>query len=90
MERLSGSPPEIAARTSAREFWIEMRWPVPYDPPVQPVLSSHAWQPCSASFLASSSPYTVGCSGMHGAPKHAENVALGSLTPRSVPATLAG
>src|SRR5574341_1165160 len=35
------------------------------------------------------SAYTCGWSGRNGAPKHAENVSLGSVTPRSVPATLA-
>src|SRR5262245_45265529 len=33
--------------------------------------------------------YAVGCSARNGAPKHAENAALGSVTPTSVPATLA-
>jgi len=32
---------------------------------------------------------TVGCSGRNGAPKQAENVVCGSVTPRSVPATFA-
>src|SRR5947208_53697 len=38
---------------------------------------------------ASCSAYTPGRSSMNGAPKHVENVALGSVTPTSVPATFA-
>ena len=38
---------------------------------------------------ASSSAYFVGCHTMNGAPKQAENVASGSVTPISVPATFA-
>ena len=33
--------------------------------------------------------YTCGWRGMNGAPKQVENVAFGSLTPTSVPASLA-
>ena len=44
---------------------------------------------CSSIFSDKSSPYTLGCIGINGAPKHALNVALGSVTPISVPATLA-
>ena len=33
--------------------------------------------------------YRIGGSGRNGAPKQAENVALGVVTPRSVPASLA-
>ncbi len=33
--------------------------------------------------------YSPGWRGMNGAPKQAENVAFGSLTPTSVPASLA-
>jgi len=39
--------------------------------------------------LTSSSPYLVGCSDRKAAPKQAEKVGVGSVIPRSVPASLA-
>ena len=39
-------------------------------------------------FLTSSSPYLVGCSSRKAAPKQAEKVGVGSVMPRSVPASL--
>lgn len=58
-------------------------------PPVQPVFTSqHVVVFClrrSSSMLA----YTVARRGMNGAPKHAEKVGVGSVTPSSVPATFA-
>lgn len=66
-----------------------MRLPTPWPPPLQPVLTSHAWLPFLAILSASSSAYLVGCQTMNAAPKQAENVASGSFTPISVPATFA-
>ena len=66
-----------------------MRAPTPYGPPDQPVLTSQVWAPCLRSLSASSSAYLVGCQTRNGPPKHAENVASGSFTPTSVPATFA-
>src|SRR6266705_7049139 len=66
-----------------------MRCPVPYGPPVHPVFTSQHCTPCFAIFSPSSEAYTLAWSGRNGAPKQAENVAFGSVTPRSVPATLA-
>ena len=40
-------------------------------------------------FLTSSSPYLVGCSSRKAWPKQAEKVGVGSVMPRSVPASLA-
>jgi hypothetical protein len=66
-----------------------MRCPVPYAPPLHPVLTSHTFDPCSRSFSPSMRAYLVGCHTRNTAPKQALNVACGSVTPRSVPATLA-
>ena len=44
---------------------------------------------CVAIFSPRSLAYTLGESDMNGAPKHALKVAFGSVTPFSVPATLA-
>ena len=68
--------------------WIGMRWPRPYGPPVQPVLTSHTSTcGCSSSFRPSSPAYTDGGCGRNGAPKHVEKVGCGSVTPISVPAS---
>ena len=66
-----------------------MRLPVPYAPPLQPVLTSQTRAWCCFIFAASSSAYLFGCQTRNGPPKHGENVACGSVTPTSVPATLA-
>jgi hypothetical protein len=66
-----------------------MREPTPWGPPVQPVFTSQTRTPCRAIRSPSIRAYTPGWSGRNGAPKQAENVALGSVTPRSVPATFA-
>ena len=73
----------------ARVYASLMRRPVPYAPPDQPVFTSQAcaWWACNRS--ASISAYFVGCQTRNAAPKQAENVACGSTTPTSVPATLA-
>ena len=76
-------------RSIARVYLSFMRSPMPYGPPVQPVFTSHTREPCFVSFSPRSREYVSGGSGRNGAPKHTENVASGSVTPRSVPATFA-
>src|SRR5687768_1027091 len=85
---LSSAPPSAAA-TIFLVCDSFMRLPVPYAPPLQPVLISHTFDLCSLSSLPSISAYLVGCHTRNTAPKHALKVACGSVTPRSVPATLA-
>ena len=67
--------PSSAALRSARVCWIDMRLPTPYGPPVNPVFINQTQVPFLAMFCPSSLLYTVGCSGMKGAPKQVENVA---------------
>ena len=64
---------------------MEMRLPVPF----QPVFTRYAFAPLLFIFLTSSSPYLVGCSSRNAWPKQAEKVGVGSVMPRSVPASLA-
>ena len=67
-----------------------MRLPTPYGPPVQPVFTSHTRALVLGDLLAEhASRRRSGCSGRNGAPKQVLNVAFGSVTPFSVPATLA-
>src|SRR5690348_6397780 len=66
-----------------------MRLPTPGGPPDQPVLTSQTWALCWRTFSASNSAYLFGCQTRNGPPKHGLNVACGSVTPISVPATLA-
>ena len=66
-----------------------IRLPTPYRPPVQPVLTSQTLEPWRWILSPRSSAYTVGGCGRKGAPKQALKAARGSVTPRSVPATLA-
>src|SRR4051812_8771597 len=66
-----------------------MRAPTPAGPPLQPVLTSQTFAPCSAIFEASSAAYLVGCQTRNGPPKQGEKVAVASVTPTSVPATFA-
>src|SRR5678816_4158123 len=73
----------------ARVWARGMRFPVPKAPPVHPVLTSHTRAQCRLIFAASSSAYLAGCHTRNGPPKQGENVVVGSLTPTSVPATLA-
>src|SRR6476620_10712874 len=73
----------------ARVFFKLMRLPTPYPPPPQPVLTSQTRALCFCILSASSSAYLLGCQTRNGPPKHGENVADGSFTPTSVPATLA-
>ena len=64
---------------------MEIRLPVPF----QPVLTRYAFAPTAFILFTSSSPYFVGWSERNAAPKHAEKVGVGSVMPRSVPASLA-
>jgi hypothetical protein len=84
------SEPFSAAVNSARVTLIGMRRPVPYLPPVQPVLTSQQSTLCLAIRSRSKLPYTDGSRGKNGEPKQVENSGCGSLPrPRSVPATFA-
>ena len=58
-------------------------------PPPQPVFTSQTRALCCFIFAASSSAYLLGCQTRNGPPKQGENVACGSVTPISVPATFA-
>ena len=53
------------------------------------MFTSQTFALCLRSLSASSSAYLAGCQTRNGAPKHGENVASGSVTPISVPATFA-
>ncbi len=64
---------------------MEIRLPVPF----HPVFNRYAFAPLFSIFLTSSSAYFVGCSSRNAWPKQAENVGVGSVIPRSVPASLA-
>ena len=68
---------------------MSIRSPVPYGPPVQPVFTSHAGAACSSRRSPSIRAYSAGRRGMNGAPKQAEKVAVGFVTPISVPASFA-
>ena len=57
--------------------------------PLQPAFTSQARVPYCFIFAASSSAYLLGCQTRDGPPKQGENVADGSVTPTSVPATFA-
>src|SRR5215475_7820971 len=86
---ISDSPPARAARTIARVLAMEIRCPTPYGPPLQPVFTSQTATSWVAILSPRSLAYTLGGKDMNGAPKPALNVACGSVTPFSVPATLA-
>src|SRR5215472_8756235 len=77
------------ASMMARVYLRLIRLPALYPPPVQPVLTSHTRDWCFLIFSASSSAYLFGCHTRNGPPKQGENVACGSVTPISVPATFA-
>ena len=81
--------PSSAARTIDRVWAMFIRSPVPYGPPVQPVLTSQTGTSSRSRRSISMCAYSPGWRGMNGAPKHAEKVAFGSLIPTSVPASLA-
>ncbi len=72
-----------------RVWAMFIRSPVPYGPPVQPVLTSQTGTSQRSSRSTSIAAYSPGWRGMNGAPKQVEKVAFGSLTPISVPASLA-
>src|SRR3546814_16882921 len=81
--------PSSAALSSARVTLMGIRLPTPYLPPVQPVLTSQHVTPPLAIRSFSRLPSIDGWRGMNGPPTQAEKVASGSVTPISVPATLA-
>src|SRR5215204_3371624 len=83
------SEPEWIASTMARLTESFTRFPTPYEPPLQPVLTSQTFALWLAIFSASSCAYLAGCQTRNGPPKHGEKVACGSVTPTSVPATFA-
>ena len=66
-----------------------IRVPTPGGPPVQPVFTSHTGTLCRSNRSPSKSAYRFGGSGRNGAAKQVLNVASGSVTPPSVPATFA-
>ena len=80
--------PFSASVISARVYFKLIRLPMPYTPPVIPVLINQTFAPLSFNFLPNISAYFVGCNGKNAAPKQAEKVVCGSVTPASVPATL--
>src|SRR5262249_55140790 len=77
------------ASTMARVWTSLIRLPVPCAPPLQPVFTSPTRALCCFILAARSSAYLLGCHTRNGPPKQGENVAEGSLTPTSVPATFA-
>ena len=83
------SEPSSTAANRVRVTLIGMRRPTPNLPPVQPVLTSQQSTPWAAISSRSRLPYSDGWRGRNGAAKQVENVACGSVTPFSVPATLA-
>src|SRR5262245_1890445 len=85
---LESSPLWIASRM-LRVLASLIRLPTPCAPPLHPVLTSQTRALCWRILLARSSAYLFGCHTRNGPPKHGENVAEGSFTPTSVPATLA-
>ena len=64
---------------------IELRLPVA----LHAVFTKYAFAPVLSIFLTSSSAYFVGCNDRNAAPKQAEKVGVGSVIPRSVPASFA-
>ncbi len=81
---LSSEPLRMAS-IIARVSLMEIRLPVPF----QPVLTRYACAPAACIRFTSTSAYWVGCSDRNAAPKQAEKVGVGSVMPRSVPASLA-
>ena len=81
--------PSIMALTQFRVVEMDILSPTPYGPPLHPEFTIHACALCFSSLSLSSSAYLVGQRVRNAAPKHALKVALGSVIPRSVPATLA-
>src|SRR5262249_30713000 len=85
----SARAPLLMASRMARVYASLIRLPTPWPPPLQPVLINHTRARCCFIFAASNSAYLLGCHTRNGPPKHGENVADGSFTPSSVPATFA-
>mmetsp|Transcript_40503 Transcript_40503/g.120825 ORF Transcript_40503/g.120825 Transcript_40503/m.120825 type:complete len:270 (-) Transcript_40503:1954-2763(-) len=81
------SSPEWMASRMPRVYFRLMREPTPNLPPTHPVLSSHTLTLCFFIFSASICAYFMGCHTRNTLPKQALNVACGSVTPTSVPAT---
>ena len=78
------SPFKIAS-IIPRVSLIEIRFPVPF----HPVFTRYAFAPFDSIFFTSYSAYFVGCSSRNACPKQAESVGVGSVIPRSVPASFA-
>ena len=78
------SPFKIASMIP-RVSLIEILLPVPF----QPVLTRYAFAPLACILFTNSSAYFVGSSSKNACPKHALNVGVGSVIPRSVPASFA-
>ena len=85
----SRSRPSTTARTIARVWAMEMRWPMPCEAPTRPVLRIQTWALWRVTRSISMFAYVAGGSTRNGAAKQVLNVASGSVTPRSVPATFA-
>ena len=81
--------PFRTALTIARVCAIDILSPTPYGPPTQPVFSIHTstWWRFTRSM--SMSAYRSGGNTRNGAAKQVLKMGSGSVTPRSVPATLA-
>ena len=77
--------PSRMASMIPRVSRMEIRFPVPF----QPVFTRYAFAPLFFIFFTSSSAYLVGCSSRNACPKQAEKVGVGSVIPRSVPASFA-
>jgi hypothetical protein len=73
----------IIARVNA----IFMRRPVPYGPPLQPVFTSQTRASCRAILLAQHLRVAAGRAAAERRAEQVLNVAFGSVTPFSVPAT---
>ena len=77
--------PSRIASMMPRVSLMEIRLPVPF----QPVFTRYAFAPAASIRLTSSSAYLVGWSSRNAWPKQAEKVGVGSVIPRSVPASFA-
>ena len=77
--------PSRIASMIPRVSRIEILFPEPF----HPVLTRYAFAPLICILLTSSSAYLVGCSSRKACPKQAEKVGVGSVIPRSVPASFA-
>jgi hypothetical protein len=80
--------PSWMASMMARVYLSGHRLPVPYLPPVHPVLMSQQLACVSSIFWANMLAYLEGLQTMKGWPKQVEKVGDGSVTPSSVPGVL--